>query len=101
MDGDPHLPLFCSICPKQPSFSDVSHLLTHIGSKSHLSCYFKTKIRAQNDANWRQIIDDYDSWYNEWGMEELMAERIHLKDRKRIRNGATSEFVPLRAIIAC
>jgi hypothetical protein len=81
------MPLECNICPKLPEFSDVSHLLTHIGSKGHLSNYYKHKVRAANDMNCRRMIQDYDQWYNEWGLEELMSERITLKDKKRPREG--------------
>ena len=87
------VPLFCSICPKKPTFSDTSHLLTHIGSKGHLSNYYRGKIQSAQDAHTRQVIDEYDAWYNEWGLEDLMAERINLKDKKKLRSGATCKFL--------
>jgi hypothetical protein len=79
------IPLSCNICPKKPSFSDVSHLLTHIASKGHLSHYYKLKIRAGADPNARIIVEEYDQWYAEWNVEDLMSERMSLKDKKRPR----------------
>ena len=43
------IPLHCNVCPRKPDFSDVSHLLTHIASKGHLSNYYKLKIKATSD----------------------------------------------------
>ena len=79
------IPLHCNICPKRPKFSDVSHLLTHIASKGHLSHYYKVKVRASSDPASRALIEEYDQWYAEWNVEDLMSERMSLKDRKRGR----------------
>jgi hypothetical protein len=81
----PNMPLKCTICPKKPSFSDVSHLLTHVGSKGHLSHYYKTKIKGGSDPRSRALVDQYDQWYTDWGIDELMHERINLKDKKKPR----------------
>ncbi|KAL6708672.1 hypothetical protein ACN47E_002368 [Coniothyrium glycines] len=79
------IPLHCNICPKKPDFSDVSHLLTHIASKGHLSNYYKVKVRSSNEEDSRRLIEAYDRWYSEWGVEELMSERMSQKDRRRTR----------------
>jgi hypothetical protein len=57
-----NIPLLCSICPKKPNFSDVSHLLTHIASKGHLSNYYKVKVRSTSEEASRRIIDTYDRY---------------------------------------
>ncbi|KAH8731376.1 hypothetical protein GQ44DRAFT_642427 [Phaeosphaeriaceae sp. PMI808] len=80
-----NIPLHCNICPKRPNFSDVSHLLTHIASKGHLSNYYKVKVRSSHEETSRRIIDTYDRWYSEWGVEELMSERMNQKDKRRTR----------------
>jgi hypothetical protein len=80
-----NIPLHCNICPKRPNFSDVSHLLTHIASKGHLSNYYKVKVRSSHEEASRRIIDAYDRWYAEWGVEELMSERMNQKDKRRTR----------------
>ncbi|KAK4500380.1 hypothetical protein PRZ48_008569 [Zasmidium cellare] len=79
----PDIPLHCNVCPKRPTFSDVSHLLTHIASKGHLSCYYKIKVKASTDNDAKQIIDDYDDWYADYNVEELMRERMSQKEKKR------------------
>ena len=79
------IPLHCNICPKKPNFSDVSHLLTHISSKGHLSNYYKVKVRSTHEEASRRLIDTYDRWYGEWGVEELMSERMNQKDKRRTR----------------
>ncbi|EKG14825.1 hypothetical protein MPH_08100 [Macrophomina phaseolina MS6] len=81
----PNIPLHCSICPKAPNFSDVSHLLTHISSKGHLSHYYKVQIRAASEDGARQQVDAYNTWYTEWGIEHLMSDRMNLKDKRRTR----------------
>jgi hypothetical protein len=87
----PAIPLNCNVCPKKPKFSDVSHLLTHIASKGHLSHVFRFKVQAASDPEARAIVEEYDNWYNEWGIEDLMSERLNLKDKKRQRTKPSSE----------
>ncbi|CAI6341696.1 unnamed protein product [Periconia digitata] len=79
------IPLICTICPKKPNFSDVSHLLTHIASKGHLSNYYKLKVRSSNEDASRRSIEAYDRWYSEWNVEELMSDRMVQKDKRRSR----------------
>lgn len=76
------VPLLCSLCPKNPQFSDISHLLTHISSKGHLSCRFKLQIRCQADPEARSQLDAYDAWYADNCLEELLAERLATKEQK-------------------
>lgn len=85
-----NIPLHCNICPKKPNFSDVSHLLTHIASKGHLSNYYKVKVRSTHEEASRRLIDTYDRWYGEWGVEELMSERMNQKDKRRTRSRPTT-----------
>lgn len=80
-----NIPLHCNICPKKPDFSDVSHLLTHIASKGHLSTYYKIKVRSATEAEPRSLIDDYDNWYARWNIEDLMAVRLNLKETRKSR----------------
>ncbi len=85
------IPLLCNICPKKPTFSDVSHLLTHIASKGHLSHYYKVKVRSGTEEASRRMIEAYDRWYADWCVEELMSERMSLKEKKRTRTKASGE----------
>ncbi|KAI4241925.1 MAG: hypothetical protein L6R40_004324 [Gallowayella cf. fulva] len=77
------VPLHCHICPKRPDFSDISHLLTHVGSKGHLSHYFKAQVRGRQDASVRQQIETYDQWYEDNQIEKLLSQRMILKDSKK------------------
>ena len=86
------IPLSCNICPKKPNFSDVSHLLTHVASKGHLSNYYKVKVRSATDSEARNTIDTFDRWYADWRVEDLMSERLTLKDKKRPRTRATGDI---------
>lgn len=81
------IPLHCNICPKKPDFSDVSHLLTHIASKGHLSTYYKIKVKAASEEASRQTIDQYDAWYAHWEIEEHMSERMTLKEKRKSKGG--------------
>ncbi|KAI4745346.1 hypothetical protein E4T50_04288 [Aureobasidium sp. EXF-12298] len=82
-----NVPLVCSICPTTPTFSDLSHLLTHISSKAHLSTYYKLKVRSGSDGNARQSVEHYDIWYAENDIESSMSDRMKNKDeRKKIKN---------------
>lgn len=78
-----NIPLHCNICPEKPDFSDVSHLLTHIASKGHLSTYYKIKVKASSEDTSRRLIQEYDSWYAEWNIEDLMSERLSLKEKRK------------------
>lgn len=81
------IPLLCIICPKSPKFSDVSHLLTHISSKSHLSTKFKLQLRAQKELTVREQLEAFERWYVSNGIENLLAERMLAKDQKAVRTG--------------
>ncbi|KAK3335386.1 hypothetical protein B0T19DRAFT_452411 [Cercophora scortea] len=77
------IPLKCTLCPKKPNFSDVSHLLTHISSKSHLSYRFKTELRSHSERDAREAIRVYDDWYDTNGIRGLLAERMAAKEQKK------------------
>lgn len=77
------IPLICTLCPKIPQFSDVSHLLTHISSKSHLSHRFKLQIRAQTDISAVRQLDDFDNWYKSNSLDAMLADRMAAKEQKK------------------
>ncbi|KAF2092786.1 hypothetical protein NA57DRAFT_81934 [Rhizodiscina lignyota] len=89
------IPLHCIACQKKPKFSDVSHLLTHIASKGHLSQYYRLKVKSGSDETSRVLVDQFDHWYRQYGVEELMHERMNIKDKKRPRprTSASSKVV--------
>ncbi|KAL2016524.1 hypothetical protein VTK56DRAFT_3418 [Thermocarpiscus australiensis] len=77
------IPLRCTICPKKPNFSDLSHLLTHISSKSHLSHQFKVQLRSRGDRKLQEEIRQYDDWYQRYRIDDLLAERMFAKEQKK------------------
>jgi len=81
------IPLLCNICPKQRKFSDLSHLLTHVGSKGHLSCYFKLQVRSRQDPAAREQLAAHDQWFHKYEVERLLSERLTLKEAKKVKGG--------------
>ncbi len=79
----PLIPLLCNLCPKNPRFSDVSHLLTHISSKSHLSNRFKLQIRSQGEVEAKKLLEDFDNWYAQHGLGDLLSDRLAAKEQKK------------------
>jgi hypothetical protein len=75
--------LRCSLCPKTPTFSDVSHLLTHISSKSHLAHRFKLQIRSQSEPDAKTQLEDFDFWYRDNNLDTLLSERLAAKEQKK------------------
>ena len=88
------IPLFCKICPKEPDFSDISHLLTHVASKGHLAQELKAKVRSRQDASIREKLDAYDRWYEKHQIERLLSQRLILKESK----GATTTSRAIRSV---
>lgn len=82
--SSPPIPLICSICPKNTQFSDVSHLLTHIASKGHLSNMFKLDIAKYTDGNARERLEEYQAWFDEHNIRELLQSR----SENRIQKGS-------------
>ncbi|KAJ5496591.1 Terpenoid cyclases/protein prenyltransferase alpha-alpha toroid [Penicillium fimorum] len=76
--------LICSICPGQPEFSDVSHLLTHAASKAHLANHFRLKLRA-DDHNAVELLKEYDDWFDANGYAKQLAVRMANKEIRKKR----------------
>jgi hypothetical protein len=77
------IPLLCLLCPRDPKFSDVSHLLTHISSKTHLSNRFHLELKSKQEARAKQRLNRYEEWYNDHGIEGLLQARMNAKDQKK------------------
>ena len=76
------IPLQCNICPNEPDFSDVSHLLTHVASKGHLFHYFRAQVSAVQDDTIRQKLDVFDRWYDKYRIANLLSQRISSKESR-------------------
>lgn len=76
------IPLYCSVCPDHPRFSDVSHLLTHIASKGHLHHETQTKLKAHQDPTAYHTLQQYEQWYRDNSIESLLVDRMRAKQVK-------------------
>ena len=88
------VPLLCNICPKHPDFSDISHLLTHVSSKGHLSHYFKAQVRSRQEPQILQQLEVYDRWYEKYHIEKLLSRRMILKESKNTGNNRNASTKP-------
>lgn len=90
--------LECVLCPKRPSFSDVSHLLTHVSSKSHLHQKFNIEFKAKSEIGARERLQRYEEWYAIHGIETLLSERLATKNQKTTgrRGRSSTSSVSLR-----
>ncbi|KAF6811104.1 hypothetical protein CSOJ01_05909 [Colletotrichum sojae] len=80
------VPLICCVCVNNPRFSDTSHLLTHLGSKGHLANVNKNRILSSADLSALDRINSYDTWYDDYKLAELLAERMMAKDKDKAAN---------------
>ncbi|KAI9782487.1 MAG: hypothetical protein M1839_004973 [Geoglossum umbratile] len=91
------IPLFCIICPNNPGFSDVSHLLTHVSSKAHLAHQFKLQVRTAKEEAAQEQLTSYQSWYDFYGIGTLLSERMSAKEEKVARAKAKANLGNSRA----
>lgn len=82
--------LNCTICPKLPVFSDTSHLLTHVGSKGHLSHLHKLQVRSHQEISAGLQLAAYNQWYQDHGLGQLLSERMLLKEAKQASRRANA-----------
>ncbi|EXJ65492.1 hypothetical protein A1O7_01833 [Cladophialophora yegresii CBS 114405] len=82
--------LNCSICPKQPSFSDTSHLLTHVSSKGHLAEWHKLQVRSFQDIAAAVALANYNQWCQQHDIDRLLSERMQMKEDKQARKRRTT-----------
>lgn len=75
--------LKCIICPKKPKFSDVSHLLTHIGSKGHLAHLHGLQVRSHQEIDAGCQLAVYNRWFQEHNVAALLSERMQQKQQKQ------------------
>ena len=74
--------LICSICPNQPDFSDISHLLTHISSKGHLAHLHRLQIKSHQEIGAGVQLANYNIWFQQNGLATLLSERMQQKEKK-------------------
>lgn len=82
-DTEAAVQLECALCPKRPTFSDSSHLLTHVSSKAHLHQKFSMEFKAKSDVAAREKLELYEKWYKRNEIERLLSERMSSKAKGR------------------
>lgn len=88
--------LDCGICPRKPTFTDISHLLTHIGSKAHLAVLHKLHIKSHQELAAGIQLTAYNQWFEHHGLAQLLSDRMQQKERKQAAKRAGTR--PKRAV---
>lgn len=83
--------LTCTICAKSQRFSDVSHLLTHIGSKGHLANLHSLQVLSHHERDAGLKLSIYNAWFQEHGMASLLSERMQQKEEKKATKKAVQQ----------
>ncbi|KAI0176029.1 hypothetical protein GGR52DRAFT_589824 [Hypoxylon sp. FL1284] len=65
------VPLICYVCRGTSKFSDVSHLLTHICSKGHLSQLYQMEISALTNEDAATTVEKFKIWKDTYMIDEL------------------------------
>src|SRR5947207_2175813 len=89
--------LNCSICPNQPTFSDTSHLLTHVSSKGHLSNLHKLQVRSHQELSAGHQLAAYNQWYQQHNLGGLLSERMLQKESKKATKRRRTATSPQKA----
>lgn len=85
VDRSTQIPLICLLCPKSSKFSDISHLLTHLSSKGHLANKFRLDIARGADEAASTKLEEFQAWYDQHGIQELLRVRNETRTQKQIR----------------
>lgn len=86
--------LKCSICPNQPTFSDTTHLLTHVSSKGHLSNLHRLQVRSVQESNAGRHLTAYNQWYQQHDLGRLLSERMLQRESKKATRRTRSTMSP-------
>lgn len=78
------------MCVGKPSYADVVQMLPPISSRGHMSYRFKHEIRAQNEPEIRQLLNNFQSWYVQNNLDGLLSERMA---RMEAENGGPTEVL--------
>ncbi|KAI0017301.1 hypothetical protein F4780DRAFT_616406 [Xylariomycetidae sp. FL0641] len=86
-----NIPLVCLICPNNLRFSDISHLLTHVSSKSHLSNYFELSIIRDDKEEAGDALDQFDAWFHDNDIKGLLRLRMAARAQKGTQQARASQ----------
>ncbi|KAI0148037.1 hypothetical protein F4776DRAFT_673323 [Hypoxylon sp. NC0597] len=85
------IPLVCYSCEKQQTFSDLSHLLTHVSSKAHLLELYNLQILSQIDAAAASRCRRFDTWYKTYNISQLVLQRMEARGEKGAQSQRRSQ----------
>ncbi|KAF8428125.1 hypothetical protein EV426DRAFT_327811 [Tirmania nivea] len=97
--------LHCYICTPTPSFTNTSHLLTHLASKSHLRTLFEIELCATQcrDEGCARALEKFHSWYYVENVGEHLVDRFIIKkgkwSREKLKSDAEEPFQEGQEII--
>jgi hypothetical protein len=97
----PNVDLRCILCPKNPTFSDISHLLTHISSKSHLAAKFKLQVESRNQQRAKDKLEDFEFWYTTNNLDEMLVDRLAAKEDKKKKKITRGSLVCINPFYFC
>jgi len=80
-NGDKAIPLACPSCSTS-GFSDLSHLLTHFMSKTHLLTTEQSRIRGLSSPEDNERYESLMKFHKDYNIDPLLANRLALKDQK-------------------
>ncbi|KAI1381984.1 hypothetical protein F4677DRAFT_11661 [Hypoxylon crocopeplum] len=86
------IPLICHACPNTPRFSDLSHLLTHVSSKGHLSQVYELRIASKRDPAAATRYRKFDMWSETYNIDELVLQRRETRGDKGDQSRRQSLF---------
>ncbi|KAI1415835.1 hypothetical protein F5Y13DRAFT_206776 [Hypoxylon sp. FL1857] len=76
------IPLVCYSCEKQQTFSDLSHLLTHVSSKAHLLELYNLQILSQVDRAAAIRCQRFETWSKTYNISQLVLQRMEARGEK-------------------
>lgn len=76
------IPLICYACEKIPTFSDLSHLLTHVSSKTHLLELYHLRLKSYGDEASAARARKFETWNSAYNIDQLVRQRMEARDEK-------------------
>ncbi|KAI1652901.1 hypothetical protein F4813DRAFT_400539 [Daldinia decipiens] len=79
------IPLVCYACEKIPTFSDLSHLITHVSSKAHLLELYNLRIKSYGNEACAAQARKFEIWNQTYNIDQLVRQRMEARDEKGIQ----------------
>lgn len=83
--------LQCIICPRQPVFSDQSHIITHLESKAHVTRLYKLHLRGYEDADATELLNAFDTWFESNNYGQKICDREAAKEERKNKRSSSGK----------